>query len=147
MNKMVATIKEIHAHDICIFKIGNFGHCYGRDACIMSYIFGYKLKSIENNNRECGFPLVSMNKVVARLEEKKISYLIIDKRNNYEVDEKIDFKNLNKHDEIYEKSRIYVNYKNRVDNITNYLNENIETKDFRKVLFEIEEIIDERRKI
>ena len=54
MNKMVATIKEIHAHDICIFKIGNFGHCYGRDACIMSYLFGYKLKSIENNNRECG---------------------------------------------------------------------------------------------
>ena len=61
--------------------------------------------------------------------------------------EKIDFENLNKHDEIYEKSRIYVNYKNRVDNITNYLNENIETKDFRNVLSKIEEVIDERRKI
>lgn len=34
-------------------------------------------------------------KVVSTLEEKKINYLIIDPRNNYDVDEKSDNRNLN----------------------------------------------------
>lgn len=33
-------------------------------------------------------------KVVSTLEEKKINYLIIDPRNNYDVDEKSDNRNL-----------------------------------------------------
>lgn len=112
----------------------------------MSYIFGYKLKSIDNN-KECGFPLQSLNKVCASLEQKKINYVVIDKRNNYEEDENVDFKNLNKHDEYYEKSRKYVNYKARIDNITLFLNENIEKENFRKILGKLEQIIDEGREI
>ena len=44
MNKMIETIKEIHTKDICLFKIGTFYHAYGRDAYILSYMFGYKIK-------------------------------------------------------------------------------------------------------
>ena len=45
MNKMIETIKEIHTKDICLFKIGTFYHAYGRDAYILSYMFGYKIIS------------------------------------------------------------------------------------------------------
>ena len=41
MNKMINEIKEIHAKDVCLFKVGSFYHAYGRDACIMSYLFNY----------------------------------------------------------------------------------------------------------
>ena len=67
MNKVIQAIKEVSPNSVCVFKIGVFGHCYDKDACVMSYIFGYKIKSIDNN-KECGFPLQSLNKVCAKLE-------------------------------------------------------------------------------
>ena len=38
----------------------------------------------------------------------KINYINVDRRNNYEVDEKSDNKNLNKYDEIFEKAKQYI---------------------------------------
>ena len=54
----------------------------------MSYLFDYKTKKIEQNYSTCGFPSSSLAKNLAKLEEKKINYVIVDKRNNYEDDEK-----------------------------------------------------------
>ena len=62
MNKMIETIKEIHTKDICLFKIGTFYHAYGRDAYILSYMFGYKIKDLEKNYKECGFPVSAISK-------------------------------------------------------------------------------------
>ena len=72
MNEMIKTIKEIHKNDLCMFKIGTFYHCYGRDAYILSYIFVYKMKSLEKNYKECGFPVSAINKIMAKLEILKI---------------------------------------------------------------------------
>lgn len=55
MNEMIKTIKEIHSKDICLFKIGTFYHAYGRDAYILSYIFGYKIKDLEKNIKNVVF--------------------------------------------------------------------------------------------
>lgn len=144
---MIKTIKEIHSKDICLFKIGTFYHAYGRDAYILSYIFGYKIKDLEKKYKECGFPTTAIAKVCAKLESNKINYLIIDRRNNYEVDEKEDYKNLNRYTEFYEKANKYVNCKKRIDTIAEFLMENIETKNITKVLSEMEEIMYERREI
>lgn len=73
--------------------------------------------------------------------------MIIDRRNNYEVDEKEDYKNLNRYTEFYEKANKYVNCKKRIDIISEFLMENIETKNITKVLSEMEEIMYERREI
>ena len=147
MNKMIETIKEIHTKDICLFKIGTFYHAYGRDAYILSYIFGYKIKDLEKNYKECGFPVSAVSKVCAKLENNKINYLIIDRRNNYDVDEKEDYKNLNRYVEFYEKSNKYVNCKKRIDIINEYLMDNIETKNITKMLSGMEEIMYERGEI
>ena len=147
MNKMIETIKEIHTKDICLFKIGTFYHAYGRDAYILSYIFGYKIKDLEKNYKECGFPVSEVSKVCAKLENNKINYLIIDRRNNYDVDEKEDYKNLNRYVEFYEKANKYVNCKKRIDIINEYLVDNIETKNITKMLSGMEEIMYERGEI
>ncbi len=147
MNEMVKTIKEIHSKDICLFKIGTFYHAYSKDAYILSYIFGYKIKDLEKNYKECGFPITAISKVCAKLEKNKINYLLIDRRNNYEVDQKENYKNLNKYTEFYEKANKYVNCKKRIDTITEFLMENIETKNITKMLSEMEEIMYERREI
>ena len=147
MNKMIETIKEIHTKDICLFKIGTFYHAYGRDAYILSYIFGYKIKDLEKNYKECGFPVSAVSKVCAKLEINKINYLIIDRRNNYDVDEKEDYKNLNRYVEFYEKANKYVNCKKRIDIINEYLVDNIETKNITKMLSGMEEIMYERGEI
>ena len=85
---MIKGIKQIHSKDVVLVKIGKFYYCYGKDAYMISYFFDYKLNLVENIIYSCGFPSQSLSKVIAKLENKKISYLIADRRNNYEVEEK-----------------------------------------------------------
>lgn len=67
MNKMIETIELLNKNNICLIKFGNFYHAYGKDAYILSYLFNYKIDLLKN---ECGFPLVSLNKVMAKLEDE-----------------------------------------------------------------------------
>ena len=144
---MIKTIKEIHDEDICMFKIGSFYHVYGRDAQIISYLFGYKMKQIDGNNRECGFPLNALNKIKAKLENLKINYIVIDRRNNYDVDESFDNKQNNRYYSYYEKANKYINKKRRIQSINDFLSENIESMDIITILNNIESVIYERRKV
>ena len=144
---MIETIKEIHKEYVCLFKSGSFSHAYGKDAYILSYIFEYKVKNIGDREADAGFPLNALPKILAKLEQKKINYLVVDNRNNFEIDQENNNGNLNNYLEIYEKARNYINYKVRIDSINKYLVENLEEKDFRKLLGRIEEIVYENRKV
>ena len=144
---VVKNIKQIHPEYIAIIKVGKFYYSYGKDAYIISYIFGYKLKNIEENIKVCAFPVFILNKIMAKLEENKINYIIIDRRNNYEVDEKSDNGNLNKYNIYLEKSKKYINQKNKIEEIYNYLISNIENNNNNELIKEIERQINERRKI
>lgn len=139
---MIKTIKEIHPTDIIFVEIGSFFYAYGKDSYIVSYLFSYQLKKISNVS-SCAFPKSSLNKIIATLENKKINYIIVDRRNNYEVVQKLNNGSLNKYEEIFEKARVEINYNIRVENITQYLMENRNTK----LLLEMERLIVEGRKI
>ena len=130
-----------------MFKTGTFYHVYNKDAYILSYIFNYKIKEIGIEIKECGFPISALPKVMAKLENNKINYICIDRRNNYDVDFKEDYKNLNCYEKFYEKSEKHINKKRRIENIQRYLQEKINDKDFLDILDEMEKIIYERRKI
>lgn len=147
MLTMVKAIKQIHPKDLVLFKIGVFYHSYSKDAYILSYLFDYKIKKVERNYSSCGFPSGSLSRVLAKLEEKKINYVIVDKRNNYEEDEKSDNKNLNQYEEIFEKANRYVTIKNRIDNIYDTLVEDINAENIKEKIIKVEEIIYEGRKI
>ena len=145
---MITAIKKVHVSDVVFVKIGTFFHVYGKDAYIISFLSDYKIKKVENIP-SCGFPSNSINKIVAKLEEKKINYIIVDRRNNYDVDEKCDYKNLNSYNKIYEIARPIVSTRVRIENINNYLLNNINNKNIniKELLKNIEVMINERRKI
>lgn len=143
---MIKTIKEVHNEDVCMFKIGSFYHVQGKDDCVLSYLFGYKIKEL-GNNKECGFPLNAINKVKAKLENLKINYLVIDRRNNYDVDEKSYNKDLNNYCDYFEKANKYINIKRRIQNINEYLLDNISSSSSIDILRKIEDIIYEKRKV
>ena len=144
---IVKNIKQVHPEHIILIKIGKFYYSYSKDEYIISYIFGYKLKNIEENIKVCSFPVFILNKIMAKLEENKINYIIIDRRNNYEVDEKSDNGNLNKYNLYLEKSKKYINKKNKIEEIYNYLISNIENDTNNELIKKIESQINERRKI
>ena len=76
-----------------------------------------------------------------------ISYLVIDKAINYEVLEEEDFKSKNKYTEIFNKAHKYVSKKNRIDNIYQFLLENISQEDLKEKLAKVEEVIYETREV
>ena len=136
--------------DYIIFvKIGKFYTVYNQDAYIISYKLKYRLKIEESNyiRYSCGFSDIALNKVRTKMEENKINYLILDRRNNYEEDAKYNNGNLNKYNEILEKSKRYANNIIRLDKINNYFIENINKEETRKILIQLEKKIDEGRKI
>lgn len=89
------------------------------------------------------FPKSAYNKVIAGLENKRINYLLLDKRNNYEVDERSDNKNLNQYEEIYNKAKEKIATKMRIEKIYKELEE----KQDRELISIIEKVIYERRKV
>lgn len=114
---------------------------YGKDSYILAYLLGYKLKMVEDNCWSCGFPTKSLSKVEATLENKKVNYILVDRRNNYDVDDFSDNKNLNTYDEQFEKANKYIKSKNRIDAIYFELMKNINTKDIKNKIYEIETIL------
>lgn len=139
---MIKTIKQIHPKDIALVKVGEFYHAYGKDSYILSYLMGYKLKVIDNNCSMCGFPQKSLPKIRALLDHQKINYILLDQRNNYDVDEKADNKNLNTYDEIFAKAHRYINLKRRIDDIYESLIQNINDTKIKEKISEIEEIVE-----
>lgn len=138
---IIKEIKKIHPKEVVMVKIGDFYHVYGKDSYILAFLLGYKLKNIEDNCMTCGFPTKSLAKVEAMLENKKVNYILLDRRNNYDVDEFSDNKNLNTYDEQFEKANRYIKAKNRIDIIYFELMKNINDKDIKNKLYEIETIL------
>ena len=144
---MAKTIKQIHPKYVACFKVGNFYNVYGKDAYILAHLFSYSLKFIENNIPTCGFPIQKLPKAKAIFESKKINYIMIDTRNNYDIDEKEDFNNLNKYEEIFEKSHKNLRAKVRIEKVAEELTKCIEKEDFKQKMKKVEEIVYEARKV
>ena len=125
--------------------MGGFYKVYGKDAYIISGLFEYKIVEEKEKIISCAFPLKSINKVIAKIENKKINYIILDRRDNYNVNEKVDFKNLNIYNNEYEKIKKYVNNKIRIEKIYKYLLENVKKEEIKNKLKEIETILYEKR--
>ncbi len=87
-----------------LYKFGSFFKTFGKDTYILSDLFNYKLDTVGQNTATCGFPINAIYKVRVGIEERSINYMLIDPRNNYGVDVKENFKNLNRYTEQFKKS-------------------------------------------
>lgn len=141
---MIRNIKIIHPYEITLIKIGEFYHVYGKDAYILAYLMKYKLNILEEDNEKfftCGFPSKSLAKVEAKLENKKLNYMIADRRDNYKIDEFVDYKNLNCYEKIYTKAYQELQLKMRIDKIYSILLDYMQKEDIKKIIVEIEKIL------
>ena len=140
---IVKKVKQIHKEYVVLVKVGNFYNCYGRDTYIISYLLNYKIRILEDNMYTCAFPKSALNKVLFRLEDNKINYIILDRRNSYNVDEKDNNKNLNRYNEIYKIAKSKIAYSMRIEKIYKYL---LECNN-EQTIYEVEKFLNERRKI
>ena len=106
-------------------------------------MFNYNIKEAKDKIATVGFPKNALPKVISKLEKEKINYLLIDTRNNYDVDEKSDNKNLNTYAEKYNISLKYIRLKRRISRISEALILEINNANIKEKLRRIEEIVDE----
>ena len=144
ITQVIKVMKQVNLDKVLLLKVGNFYYQYGKDAYILAYIFGYKIKRVEENIPFSGFPKNVLNKVISNLECKKISYIIVDKCLNYDVIEEQSFKKKNTYLECYDKAHKYIVKKNKIDNIHKYLINNIDKKEIKEKITKIEEILYEK---
>lgn len=140
IENVVKVIKEIHPEKLILIKIGNFYNSYGKDLYIISYLFNYQLRDTDKII-SCGFPKGALNKILKTIEDREISYIIVNKSNNYEEEDKIDFKKKNMYLETYNKAHKYLSKKRKIDNIYNYLLENIDDKNIKEKINKVEKIL------
>lgn len=144
---MAKDIKKVHPEYVMMYKVGNFVQAFGKDAYVISYVFGYALRATKDNIQTCGFPKNAIPKVMSKLEQKKINFIIVDNRNNYEVDEENDNKNLNTYSENFLKAQKYIKVEKRLEKIEEMLLKDVEKEGIMEKIRKIEEIVYENRKI
>lgn len=137
---MIKVIKQIHPEDLVLVKVGSFYHAYGKDAYIIAYLFNYQMKKVDSNYDTCGFPKSTINKVKAILEEKQINYLLINRSENYEVEEEEKCKE-NQYAYFYSMAHKYIKKKTRINDIYQYLLENITKDNIKEKIVKIEELL------
>lgn len=114
---------------------------------MLAYLFDYKITKTKENIQTCGFPQKAISKVMFKLEQAKINYMMIDTRNNYDVDFKMDNRNLNNYEEIFEKASKHLKFKKRIYKISTELEKNIEKDYIEEMLKEVEEVVYANRKV
>lgn len=73
--------------------------------------------------------------------------MIIEPRNNYDVEVKEDFRNLNTYDKQFEKAYSQNKRKKKINHISEELRLLIEKPNFKEIIRKIEDILDETREV
>ena len=137
---IVKTIKKIHENCLVLVKIGTFYHAYSKDAYIMSYLFEYKIKEKESVPT-CAFPVSSLSKVENILEKAKVNYIVVDKRSNYEEEEKYIDNQENNYEKIFAKAKESVEFMLRIQRVYDTLLHNKDSENIEEKLEKIEMVL------
>ena len=79
------------------------------------------------------------------LERKKVNYIILDRKNNYDIEVFKDYKNLNQYQSTYEKAKKYIKTKNNIEEIYEKLIKNINEKDINQKINNIKNILKDNK--
>ena len=135
LNNNYTYYKLNYPKHIVLGKHGNFYVSLDNDALIMSNIFNYKVKEM-NNIVRVGFPVNSLNKVIYKLDSLKINYIVV-------ADGIIDVSDIQNdcYDKYLSNVRGYKIYLNRINQINKVLNDNLNNPNIRDIINEIEGIL------
>ena len=137
---VVKTIKFVHEFCVVLVKIGTFYSVYGKDEYINTYLYKYKKKE-RKNVPICSFPVYSLSKVENTLEKNKINYIVVDRRSNYKIEEKVINKQKNNYEKMLEKANKSITYVLRIQKIYDFLLEKRDSINIEKKLKQIEEVL------
>jgi len=135
----INTLKRQYTEHVIILKVGEFYHVYGMDACIISYLFDYKVRVTDKLGYTCGFPINNILKIQEELELNSISYILIDK--DAEIKKDYNCKEKNRYEDISKKAYSYVKVKEKIENINKYLLMNMNQIETLALISQIDEII------
>ena len=129
-------LKLNHPKSIIFIKSGSFFITFNQDAIIINKILNYKIKKLNNDYIRVGFPISSINKVSEMLTRNEINYII------YEDDiiDNIKF-NHNKYNNYIAEFYSYQLAKDKINYITEKLNDNLFNPSIINILNEIEKVI------
>lgn len=119
---------------VLLREIGKFVSVFDEDSIIISYLMGYKIV-----NSKVGFPSNVSVKVINKLEDNNINYLIKYKDNK---EDKKDFNKNNNYKKILEKGKKVLELREMKDNITPKL-EILEIEKLEKIVKYINEVVNE----
>ena len=119
---------------VLLREIGKFVSVFDEDSIIISYLMGYKMV-----NSKVGFPSNVLVKVINKLEDNNINYLIKYKDNK---EDKKDFNKNNNYKKILEKGKKVLELREMKDNITPKL-EILEIEKLEKIVKYINEVVNE----
>ena len=119
---------------VLLREIGKFVSVFDEDSIIISYLMGYKIV-----NSKVGFPSNVLVKVINKLEDNNINYLIKYKDNK---EDKKDFNTNNNYKKILEKGKKVLELREMKDNITPKL-EILEIEKLEKIVKYINEVVNE----
>lgn len=144
---MAKRIKVVHPEHLLMYKIGTFYKVFGKDSYIISSVFGYKYNLVDENVPCCGFPVSSINKIRSKLEDMQVNYMMLDPRNNYDVDYEESFNNLNQYNKVFEKSYSRVKNMKKINRISEELIMLMDRPNFKDIVRSVEDVLDENGKI
>lgn len=119
---------------VLLREIGKFVSVFDEDSIIIRYLMGYKIV-----NSKVGFPSNVLVKVINKLEDNNINYLIKYKDNK---EDKKDFNKNNNYKKILEKGKKVLELREMKDNITPKL-EILEIEKLEKIVKYINEVVNE----
>ena len=119
---------------VLLREIGKFVSVFDKDSVIVSYLMGYKIV-----NSKVGFPSNVLSKVINKLEDNNINYLIKYKDNK---EDKKDFNKNNNYKKVLEKGKKVLELREMKDNITPKL-EILEIEKLEKIVKYINEVVNE----
>ena len=94
---------------VLLREIGKFVSVFDKDSVIVSYLMGYKIV-----NSKVGFPSNVLSKVINKLEDNNINYLIKYKDNK---EDKKDFNKNNNYKKVLEKGKKINEMKEEINNL------------------------------
>ncbi len=131
MKEKYEKIKNEYLEYVVFIKSGKFYITFNKDAYIVGGIFNYKII-----NSKVGFPINSLAKVINKLENMKINYIV-------DNDEKKNFKNLNNYNDCYKRCCELQEKRKNIENIVKCLNKSINSDEFNIIIKKINGIINE----
>lgn len=129
-------LKLNYPKSIIFIKSGNFFITLNQDAIIINKILNYKIKQLNNNYIRVGFPVSSINKVSKVFTKNEINYLFFDG----DIIDQAKFSN-NKYNDYLDEVFYYQLAKDKINYITEKLNNNLCNPSIIDILNDIERIL------